>query len=414
MSDLYSPAVLRRSDMLVPFDTGGINKTETILKALARHTGDDGKPDYRKAYADLAIFVGAEIVHVHKGQPRTIGARIGETSFVYDLNVIGRHRSRGSDARRTQNEKFLGMCWKLAQTFNGEKRDFKDPQPQVPQPEPQPEPQEVPQPRENDDLEQFLTWVESVQDYQLAHGIVDEGDGWGMRQALNGKKLILAGMPVAAIKDAFTIDFDDEARSELGVRPFDLTAWGATIAQDDESAIEAVIGVTIKAGVNACAVGGKGIGKTTTFEKIAEKAGAKIAVISCSPDGIRPDLFGTLTPGIREGYVLAEVAEVMLKAEAGEKVFILLDEADALTPSDGTKLNRALEQRKISHPFLGRTIDFGKNVQFFAAMNTTGNGADENFTARDKQDAAFLDRFFRFRAGLDRKLQRRLFDATTI
>ena len=84
------------------------------------------------------------------------------------------------------------------------------------------------------------------------------------------------------------------------------------IGQFDESAIEAVIGVTIKAGVNACAVGGKGIGKTTTFEKIAEKAGAKIAVISCSPDGIRPDLFGTLisvesiTAFLRDAGTLAD------------------------------------------------------------------------------------------------------------
>ena len=403
MSDLYSPAVLRRSDMLVPFETGGVNKTETIVKALARHADHNGKGDYRKAYADLAIFIGAEIVHKHQGTPRTIGARIGQTDgFVYDLSAIERYRARGTDARRTQNEKFLGMCWKLAQTqtFKPEIREREVEVPEVP---------EVPQ--NGGDFDQFLTWIESVQAYQDAQGIED---CWGMRQAINGKKLLSAGMPEAAIKDAFTIDFDDEARHELGVRPFDLTAWGATIAKDGESAIEAVIGVTIKAGVNACAVGGKGIGKTTTFEKIAEKAGAKIAVISCSDDGIRPDLFGTLTPGIREGYVLAEVAETLLKAEAGEKVFVLLDEADALTPSDAIKLNRALEQRKITHPFLGRTIEFGKNVQFFAAMNTTGMGADENFTGRDKQDSAFLDRFFRFRVKLDKTLQRKLFADTTI
>lgn len=284
-------------------------------------------------------------------------------------------------------------------------KDGDEPRQQQEQEPREQEQQQEPPRQQEQPAHEFLTWVERVQAYQIEQGI----DPWGMRQAINGAKLIGAGMPIAALKDAFTIDFDDEARHVLGVKPFDLIAYGDEIAQDGETAMEAIIGITIAGGVNACAVGGKGIGKTTIFERIAEKQGAKIAVISCSDDGIRPDLFGTLTPGIREGYVLAEVAEAMLRAEDGEQVFVLLDEADALTPSDAIKLNRALEQRSITHPFLGRTIKFGQNVQFFAAMNTTGNGADEDYTGRDKQDAAFLDRFFRFRVSLDRKLQRDLF-----
>jgi hypothetical protein len=373
---------------------GSVHLTKTAASFLAENNNSQVG-----AYRAMAPMIGSTIVYeknVHGTRvPRPIGSLI---------SMPASYRLPTADYR-DQHEACIAHLRAIL------KHDRPQPQQQQQQPTPQPEPEIIPEPQpeppkqpENSSHE-FLAWVERVQDYQRSNEI----DPWGMRQAINGAKLISAGMPQEAIKDAFTIDFDDEARHVLGVRPFDLTAYGATIAEDGESAIEAVIGITMKAGVNACAVGGKGIGKTTTFEKIAEKQGATIAVISCSDDGIRPDLFGTLTPGINQGFVLAEVAEAMLKAEDGEKVFILLDEADALTPSDAIKLNRALEQRKITHPFLGRTIEFGKNVQFFAAMNTTGNGADEDYTGRDKQDSAFLDRFFRFRVTLDKELQRKLF-----
>lgn len=380
-----------RTDLIRRKKNGKPHLTNTVHAAL-----DEVAGNYFLAYQLLAPLVtnGLLTYSIQRyGQwvAREIGAEIRYAGY----------RATGPDATRTMHEKCLAHCWQRSQDWTP-KDEQKDENP--PEDEQEDEQDEDEQKDENPQHE-FLAWVERVQEYQLEQDV----DPWGMRQAINGGRLIKAGMPQEAIKDAFTIDFDDEARHSLGVRPFDLTAWGSRIAEDGESANEAIVRVTMRAGVNACAVGGKGIGKTTTFEKIAEKDDATIAVISCSDDGIRPDLFGTLTPGIREGYVLAEVAEAMLKAENGEKVFVLLDEADALTPSDALKLNRALEQRKINHPFLGRTIKFGRNVQFFAAMNTTGNGADEDFTGRDKQDAAFLDRFFRFRVNLDRELQRELF-----
>jgi hypothetical protein len=377
------------SNFIIRKQNGTVHLSKTAENAL---TIEDNS--LARAYARMLPYIGSTIVYCHNSgsrMPRTIGVPVADALIA---------KLPSADAR-TQHEQAVAHLRAILR--HGGRREFVPPKDEQPKDEPREQPKDEPKDERNPHA--FLSWVERTQDYQIEQGI----DPWGMRQAINGAKLIAAGMPEDAVKDAFTIDFDDEARTVLGVRPFDLIAWGEKIAGEDESAMEAVIGVTIKAGVNACAVGGKGIGKTTIFEKIAEKSGAKIAVISCSDDGIRPDLFGTLTPGIREGYVLAEVADAMIRAENGEKVFVLLDEADALTPSDAIKLNRALEQRSITHPFLGRTIKFGRNVQFFAAMNTTGNGADEDYTGRDKQDAAFLDRFFRFRVTLDRKLQRELF-----
>lgn len=278
----------------------------------------------------------------------------------------------------------------------------------VPTPEAEPTPEaivEVKPPKNSDTMvRQLVEWVEAVQDWQEAQ----ELEQWGYRQVKNGRALLSVGFPLAAIKDAYTIDWDPEARRHHGVKEFDLMAWGRKTATADETALEAIIRTVASAGVNVATVGGRGIGKTTTIERMAERDGVRLCVVSCNPDTAGAEFFGVLTPGLNDGYVLSEFSTALLAAEKGERVRILLDEMDAMDSATALMLNRALEQRRISHRFLGRTIDFGANVEFYGAMNTTGQGATDEFVGRDRQDSAFLDRFLRIRVKLDRKLQREI------
>lgn len=310
-----------------------------------------------------------------------------------------------------QCEHFRGHVRRLARQHAGEFTDQPTPEPQNdPRPEPTP-PEPKPQPQTDTEPEQFLRWIQSVVSWQQRQ---DDQRVWGYRQAINGRKLMLAGMPVEAIKDAFTIDWDAEARRYHNVREYDLTAWGASRAQDGESPIEAVLRVTMKAGVNACMVGGAGIGKTTALEHMGERDGVHTVIVSCNPEAASPEFYGVQTPMNPEGpFVLSDFTKALLKAEQGERVRILLDEMDAMDAQIALMLNRALEQRKLSHRFLGRTIEFGGNVEFFGAMNTTGHGGDGEYD-RERLDAAFMDRFFRFRVKRCDKLEREIFYSVSI
>lgn len=258
------------------------------------------------------------------------------------------------------------------------------------------------------DIRQLLVFTDTMRTWQAEQDL----EQWGYRQDKNGVALLCKGFPLDALKDAFTIDFDPEARRHHGVKEFDLMRWGRSVAVGDETALEAILRVISSAGVNAATVGQPGIGKTHTIEAMAERDGVHLVVVSCNPDTAGAEFFGVLTPGLNEGYVLSDFSKALLMAETGTKVRILLDEMDALDSAGALVLNRALEQRKFSHRFLGRTIDFGSNVEFFGAMNTNGTGATEDNTGRERQDSAFLNRFIRIRVGFDAKVRDAIVAAT--
>jgi len=261
-----------------------------------------------------------------------------------------------------------------------------------------------------EDTEQLITWAAKVRTWQEQQG----HQPWGMRQVKKGVALMGVGFPLEAVKDAFTIDFPLEARRFHGVTSeFDVIAWGRSIATGDEGALEAALRrLSTAPGVNVATTGGPGIGKTHTTELVMGADFDHTITISCNPNTAGADFYGFLTPGmefseLEKGFRLSEFAKALILASQGKRVAILLDEMDALDPAVAIALNRALEQRVMGHRYLGEPIAFG-NITFFGAMNSLGLGATADFTGRERQDAAFLDRFVRVRVKFDAAIERKI------
>lgn len=393
---------MNANNLIVRKKNGTVNRDLTILKSLRMHANFP-----EAAYAGLADAVGDDptgIFYKSGGHLLPVGEPLNREG-------IGRVISLYRQSKRENGHRSDMHLSLYADIYSASKKsDLREVPAEVPADVPAPEvPAEI-KPYEGDGAD-FLAWIVQVQAWQKKEGVRE----WGYRQAIMSAKLLKAGLPAEAVKDAFLIDLDKEGRRFHGVSEFDVIGFGNQIRKDGESAIEAVVRLIQGANVNVALIGGAGIGKTTVVEKIASDAEGFCAV-SCNPETSSPDFYGIQTPMHPDGaFVLSDFTKALLKAEALkkagslEKIHVLLDEGDAMDTGTALMLNRALEQKRMSHRFLGRTIDFGDNIVFTMAMNTTGGGADSDYTGRDNLDAAFLDRFFRIRVTRDDAVQAEIF-----
>lgn len=263
-------------------------------------------------------------------------------------------------------------------------------------------------PKIEQDVLALIEWVQNtVRPFLLQHKAPDGKpiDEWGMRQVLDGTKMLKAGIPLTAVKHAATLHFPPEARRSLTVTTYDVTTYKKGDQVVGMHKALPYVRSLMNAGINIALIGGKGTGKTTFVEMLANLDEKPHVAVSCNPSTGPSDFYGIQKIGGDGGVISAEFTKGV---ESG--AYILLDEMDAADESLLLMLNRLLANRKFYHRLMGRELEVHEDTRFFAGMNTMGTGGGSRYTGRNKQDAAAMDRWSmgRVQLDLDADLERKL------
>lgn len=148
-----------------------------------------------------------------------------------------------------------------------------------------------------------------------------------------------------------------------------------------------------KAGTAICIVGPSGVGKSFAVEqlqKVLEKQDAgysRFGVISLTEGLSETSLFGRMNTVTGE-WMTTDFIEIY---ENGG-VF-LFDEIDASDPNMLLSVNRAMAQNDLRNPYTGKMHKRHEKFLPVAAANTTMRGANALYVARNRIDAATINRF---------------------
>lgn len=163
---------------------------------------------------------------------------------------------------------------------------------------------------------------------------------------------------------------------------------------------EDLLSIATIQGINVLLTGGAGLSKSTAVEQFADAVQLELASISFSNQTTKTDLLGFVDAnGIyrKSGFVDA--------FEKG-KIF-LADEMDACSANVLVLLNSAISNGFIETPE-AKIIRVHDNFRFIGTANTNLRGAKDGFSARNKLDAATIDRFAVIEWTLDEELEEKI------
>ena len=238
-------------------------------------------------------------------------------------------------------------------------------------------------------------------------------DAVGMRPYVHAPKMMAAGLSIEAIIDAMTMTWPKEIRRELNggsdLPPFDQRKYEKAKAvpeitveeiekfllpliketEGKSAYLPALVALAGKR-VPILQVGEKGTGKTTNAEHLAqalaEEWGREM------PFGFASMTSGT-SPGEFKGRItLKDYLPSLFQSIYENGGVFLFDELDAGDENLLTLLNSALANKQ----FVNAQGDVINQSDYFvpiAAANTMGLGANGEYTGRNRQDAAVLDRW---------------------
>lgn len=158
--------------------------------------------------------------------------------------------------------------------------------------------------------------------------------------------------------------------------------------------------------LSAILMGPAGVGKTYTVEHLTKKIGGEVFTLTAGQKG--SDFLGIRD--VQLNYLPSPMVNAIKYAEKhpDQLVVILFDELD-MSPADITgSLFSIFASRKLETMVTGK-VPCPKNLVLFAAMNTFGDGANDDFAGRTPVDKAMLDRFtFPYVAEFEEKTARKL------
>jgi hypothetical protein len=246
-------------------------------------------------------------------------------------------------------------------------------------------------------------------------------DAVGMRPYVHAPKMLSAGLSIEAIIDAMTMTWPKEIRRELNggsdLPPFDqrkyekLKAIPEITAEEIEkfllplikktegkSAYLPILVALAKKRVPILQVGEKGTGTTTNAEHLAEALAAEW-------DREMPFGFASMTSGTSPGEFKGRITLKDYLPSLFQSIYenggvFLFDELDAGDENLLTMLNSALANKQFVNA-QGDVINQHDQFVPIAAANTMGLGANGEYTGRNRQDAAVLDRWAMGRIRVD-------------
>lgn len=153
-------------------------------------------------------------------------------------------------------------------------------------------------------------------------------------------------------------------------------------------------------GNNILLTGGAGLSKSTAVMQVAKALQLEFTQISFSNQTTKTDLLGFVDAhGNYQGSGFVD-------AFKNGKVF-LADEMDACSSNVLVLLNSAISNGVIQLPN-GEQVEVHDNFRFIATANTNLRGSASGYTARNKLDAATIDRFIVIDWELDEELEEKL------
>lgn len=279
--------------------------------------------------------------------------------------------------------------------------------------------EEKPKPRKKSDSigdakREFLRRVREIRAFcENRARLSDPIDAISMRPAQAAAKLIPAGIPVAALLHAMTLHWPKDVRRDAGVDDYNVETLSASIMRDRGiSTIKRASGTVERAHklfgyalvlaenrIPIMLVGPAGTGKSHLASQLADFLGMKYGETPMSPGATRGDLLGRHTIG---GFISAEFVELY-----GSGGVFNFEEIDASDASMLIVLNNALASGRLYNSASGEMVERHADFVPVSTANTYGLGANREYTARERLDAATIDRWRmgRILVGLDENVE---------
>lgn len=252
-----------------------------------------------------------------------------------------------------------------------------------------------------DSLKEFLKRAREIRAFCEERKRLSESVDWvSMRPFQAAAKLIPAGVPVDALLDAMTIHWAEDTRRDAGIQKFDFVSFSRQVMSErgitdiDGETPHKLFGYVLILAENRIPIflsGPAGTGKSHLARQLAAYFGAqygsfKYGETPMSPGATRGDLLGRHTAG---GFISAEFAELY-----GSGGVFNFEEIDAADPGMLIVLNNALASQTLYNSASGESIKRHANFVAVSTANTWGTGgANREYTAREKLDAATIDRW---------------------
>ena len=286
-----------------------------------------------------------------------------------------------------------------------------EPEPEnTPQPEPEPEQSEVtpepetepePEPEQQQPetmnttpkanvFDQWREFVYAMQDHVRRDTEPRETpkDDAGTRAIIDGKNMLLEGIPLRALKDAYTISNNRATREQLGVTeqydPAEYNGFDHNNGKLRHKAIGYVLAL-VRAGVPVWLSGPAGSGKSTLAEHVAEEIGHTFRSLSLTSGASPSWILGRVNPV--DGFIDSGFGK---QYAAGQSY--LIDEVANGSADLLTSLNYAIANDAFENPVSGQRVEKGDGFNLMMADNSWGTGDGGGGFKRRALDTAFLDR----------------------
>jgi AAA domain (dynein-related subfamily) len=276
-------------------------------------------------------------------------------------------------------------------------KDNDEPMPDDDSPIEEPKTEPKPEPATEDAEDYFLRRVREVRKFCADRAEIGEAiDEISIRPARDGIRAIRAGISADAMLNAMTLHWPSDTRREAGITPCDWKAEAAKLNKHYKlgEGYHHMTGLVIalaEARVPIMLVGPAGSGKSHVCKQVADYLEFQYAECPMTAGATPSWLLGNIqlpTPSSPEGYRARPFLE---RFESGG-VFNF-EEIDAADPNMLLVSNQALAAEEFFNPVNGEMYEKSENFIAMSTANTFGLGATRAFTARERLDAATIDRW---------------------